>query len=185
MKIPDWRKLVLRDGVFAEPSECDRIVLWVGGTRENGFHYWQRISTAGRAMTVIEDGIGAVPATALRTRQQVRGFFGRLFKLFRGPSGGPAWLLPSGETTEQCGERQTDVMLVWADGEANCLDESSLRTRWPGSTRVQPLGRNLSIFWGADHCGNRSRPWPTLSLSPRRVLPSLRKCRILVRSTLV
>jgi hypothetical protein len=118
MKIPDWRKLVLYDGVLAEPSECDRIVLWVRGTRENGFQYWQRISTAGRAITVIEGGIGAITATVLRTQDQVCGYLGSLFKLFRGPTGGPAWLLPSGEATEQCGERQTDVILVWADGEA-------------------------------------------------------------------
>jgi tetratricopeptide (TPR) repeat protein len=149
MKIPDWRKLVLHDGVLAEPSERDRIVLWVRGTRENGFQYWQRISTAGRAMTVVEDGIGAIMATALRTRQQVGAFFGTLFKLFRGRPGGPAWLLPSGEATEQCGDRQTDVMLVWAEGEAICLDESSLRTRWPGSTRVQPLGSNLFAVHGS------------------------------------
>jgi hypothetical protein len=148
MKIPDWRRLVLCDGVLAEPSECDRIVLWVRGSRENGFQYWQRISTAGRAMTVIEDGIGATTATALRTRQQVGAFFGTLFKLFRGPPSGPAWLLPSGETTEQCGERQTDVMLVWTEGEAICLDESSLRTRWPESCHVQLLGRNLFAVHG-------------------------------------
>jgi hypothetical protein len=149
MKIPDWRKLVLDDGVLAEPSECDRIVFWVRGSRENGFQYWQRISTAGRAIPVIEDGMGAITATALLTRQQGRGFFGRLFKFFRGPPGGAAWLLPSGETTEQCGDRQTDVMLVWAEGESVCLDESILRKRWPGSTRVQPLGRNVFAVHGS------------------------------------
>jgi tetratricopeptide (TPR) repeat protein len=148
MKIPDWRKLVLRDGVIAEPCECDRIVLWVRGGRENGFQYWQRISTAGRAITVVDDRLGAIMATALQTRQQVRGVFGRLFKRFGGPPSGPAWLLPSGEATEQCGDRQTDVMLVWAEGEDVCLDESSLRTRWPQSCHVQPLGKNLFAVHG-------------------------------------
>jgi hypothetical protein len=40
MKLPDWRKLVLHDGVIAEPSECDGIVLLVRRRRENGFQYW-------------------------------------------------------------------------------------------------------------------------------------------------
>jgi tetratricopeptide (TPR) repeat protein len=148
MKIPNWRRLVLCDGVLAEPSESDRIVLWVRGSRENGVQYWQRISTAGRAITLVEEGIGAVTATALQTRQEVRGFFGRLFKRFLGPSRGPAWLLPSGVATEQCGDRQTDVVLVWAEGDGVCIDESSLRTRWPESSRVQPLGRNLFAVHG-------------------------------------
>jgi hypothetical protein len=60
----------------------------------------------------VDDRIGAITATALQTRQQVRGFFGRLFKCFRGRPAGPAWLLPSGEATEQCGDRHMDVMLV-------------------------------------------------------------------------
>jgi tetratricopeptide (TPR) repeat protein len=170
MKIPDWRKLVLHHGVLAEPSECDRIVLWVRGSRENGFQYWQRISTASRAMTVIEDGIGAITATALVTRQQIRGFFGRLLKRFRGPPGGPAWLLPSGETTEQCGERQRDVIVVWAEGEAICLDEASLRTRWPESTRVQPLGRNLFAVHGSVLVTAETTPGQPISQnSTRRV----------------
>jgi tetratricopeptide (TPR) repeat protein len=57
-------------------------------------------------------------------------------------------VLPNGESAEQWGERQTDLVLVWAAEEASPLDATRIKARWPESTRLQQLGKNLFLLSG-------------------------------------
>src|SRR5438046_5254817 len=149
MKLPDWRRLVLNEGILTEPiAEDDRIILWLPGGREAGAQQWQRISTAPRAQVTLEQGMCATAAASVRVRQNRRGLFGRLVPRFQRPSANPSWLLPNGESAEQWGERQTDLLLVWAENEANSLDEAVLRSRWPLSERLERIGKNLFLLAG-------------------------------------
>src|SRR5262245_31128734 len=114
MRIPDWRKLVFNEDVLLEPVPDDgRIVLWLTGERDRGFQYWERVGTVTRAAVATEQGICAIAATSIRARQRARGLFGGFLQRFREASG-EIWTLPNGEAAEQCGERQTDLVLAWA-----------------------------------------------------------------------
>jgi tetratricopeptide (TPR) repeat protein len=151
MNTPDWRKLTLNDGVLQEPMPGDNhLVLWLPGPREDGFQYWERINKVARAEPTAEHGIGATPALAIRARQRVRGLFGKLWPRFGKDSGDQNWVLPNGETAEQCGARHADVVLAWAlDGEPP-LDEGRIKARWPAATRCQPIGKNLCLVFGVE-----------------------------------
>jgi hypothetical protein len=109
--------------------------------------YWERVSTAPRAEVILEQDICTMAATSIRVRQNCRNLFGRFLR-FRKPTDGQAWLLPNGESAEQCGERQTDLLLVWAEDEASTLDDAAVRSRWPESERLQKLGKNLFLLAG-------------------------------------
>jgi hypothetical protein len=80
--------------------------------------------------------------TSIRVRQPALSIVGKLVRHFRRTGRVREWLLPGGERVEQCGERQTDLLLVWAKEDTTALDEPWLRSRWPQSTRTQQLGRN-------------------------------------------
>src|SRR5712692_9975945 len=109
MPVPDWRNLVLNEGVLPEPMPGDnRIVLWVPGSRDDGFRHWERISTIPRAEVTVRDGLCATPAMLIPMRQSIRGLVGRLLQRFRKVPDDRAWMLPSGEPVEQAGERRTD-----------------------------------------------------------------------------
>jgi tetratricopeptide (TPR) repeat protein len=137
----------LGEGVLREPVPDEgRIVLWLPGEHGGGFRHWERVaSVPGAAVTEVE-GVCSTAATLVRARQRVRGFFGKLLGL--GKAGGDAtWVLPNGEAAEQAGERQTDLLLVWADADTP-LDEARLKARWPEATRFRKLGENLFLAAG-------------------------------------
>ena len=151
MKVPDWRSFALNEGVLPEPiADDNRIILWLPGSCDRGFQQWERISNVVRAEIRVEQGICATAATSIRARQQVRGFFGKLLQRFRGTPGDRSWVLPNGDSADQEGKRQTDLMLVWAEDETTPLDETRIKSRWPVSKRFQPIGKNLFLVSGIE-----------------------------------
>jgi tetratricopeptide (TPR) repeat protein len=151
MRIPDWRKLIFHEGVFPEPvPEDGRIVLWLTGECAGGFQYWERIGTAARAEVAAEQGICTTAATSIRARQRVGGLFSGLLQRFRKAPEDQVWTLPNGESAEQCGERQTDLVLAWAENGTGRLDEARARSCWPQGQRFQQLAENLLLVSGVE-----------------------------------
>jgi tetratricopeptide (TPR) repeat protein len=79
-----------------------------------------------------------------------RGLLGKLARKLTGAGGSESWVLPNGQPAERCGERRTDLVLVWPEDESSALDEERARARWPGLTRFQNLGDRLFLVAGAD-----------------------------------
>jgi tetratricopeptide (TPR) repeat protein len=151
MKIPDWRKLAFEKGVVPEPvPDGSRIVLWLRGGQEGGYQYWERIGTVARAEVTAGQGLCATPATSIRARQRTRGFFGKLFGGLGEGKADQVWTLPNGETAEQCGERKTDLVLVWPEDGAGALDETRVKSRWPQGKRFRRLGKGLFLVSGIE-----------------------------------
>jgi tetratricopeptide (TPR) repeat protein len=89
-------------------------------------------------------------ATSLTVRQSLHGVLGKLWRRVSGKAGEQTWLLPGGQSAEQCGERRSDLLLVWATDEGDLLDERWLTSRWPGSQRCQRLGERLFLVYGVE-----------------------------------
>ena len=158
MPASSWNNLYLSDGVLREPTPDDnQIVLWLPQETDGRFRIWQRISNVPGAATLVQAGIHATPATAMRARQHLNGFFGRLFRRFTQPTG-TTWLLPNGDTVDQCGDRQTDLMLVWAENAADSLAESSIKSFWPESKQVMRIGKGLFLVWCVQPDASASSP---------------------------
>src|SRR5947209_5004641 len=123
MKSPDWRNLAYRDGVLVEQvPEADRVALWLPGGSDRGVRHWERIASVPRAEVMVAQGVCAVAATSVIAGHRRRGLLGRLLARFR-PAGERVWVLPNGEAVEQQGERQTGLLLVWAENGSPPLDE--------------------------------------------------------------
>lgn len=149
MRVPNWRTLVFNEGTLLEPILDDhRVVLWLPGTHDGEYHSWERISNVARAEVAVGQGICATAATTVRVRQRIRGFLGKLWQRFHETPGAQTWVLPNGESAEQCGERQTDRLLVWPEDETGPLDEARIRGRWPECNQVQQLGKDLYLVAG-------------------------------------
>jgi tetratricopeptide (TPR) repeat protein len=149
MKTPDWQTLEFPKGVLHEPSPQDnRLILWLPGSRAGGFQHWERLASAAGPPIQAGPGLAGTAVTLLPLRQRLVGMFGRLVERFRGAGSDRTWMLPSGAWAEQCGERQTDLMLVWAEDETTPLDETVIHSRWPDSPRTQRLGKNLFLISG-------------------------------------
>jgi tetratricopeptide (TPR) repeat protein len=147
--IPDWHKLGLNEGITVEPSlDAGRLVLWMANGSEGGYQYWERINGLPNTEFAVEPGITAASATRIRTRQERRGLLGKALHLFQ-RSGDPAWVLPNGKSAEQCGERQSDLLLVWSADETRTLDRSWIESHWPGKKHEQ-LGKNLYLVTGVE-----------------------------------
>jgi tetratricopeptide (TPR) repeat protein len=154
MKLPDWKRLALNPGVLPESvPDNNRIVLWLPGDRDGRFQNWERVATLANAEITLEQGICAVAATAIRARQRLRGFLANLLQRFRRAGGDRSWLLPNGESAEQWGERQSDIVLAWAAEESNFLDEARIKARWPRSKRIQQIADNLFLISGIERPG--------------------------------
>jgi tetratricopeptide (TPR) repeat protein len=151
MKIPNWKELALAEGVLTEPTQMDsRLVLWLPGPRDGDYQHWERIANVPHAKVTVEQGICTTPATAIRARQRTRGFFGKLWQRFQKPSQEQTWMLPNGEPAEQCGDRESDLILAWAEVEATGLEEPRLAARWSSMSRCQKLAKNLFLVSGID-----------------------------------
>jgi len=125
----------------------NHLVLWVRGDTADGYRHWQRIGNVANTVIEHQDGLWWTPATTLRARQRIQGFFGKLLSRFRQPTG-KHWFLPTGEAAEQMDERQVDVLLVWVEQGAAAVDESRIRGQWPQATRVDRLSNNLYLVSG-------------------------------------
>jgi tetratricopeptide (TPR) repeat protein len=149
MKLPHWQDLVCETAIFPEPIEDGlRIVLWIRGAREHRYQYWERIGSVARGEITEQQGLCTIAAVSVRARERVGSSIAGLWKDLRGPRGDRRYLLPNGRSVEQCGERQTDLLLVWTEPEHESLDEARLKGRWPEGTRFSRLARNLFLVAG-------------------------------------
>lgn len=175
MNFPETRVLALREGILAEPiSGGDRIVLWISGERRDSDQFWLRVGTVPGAPVLTEPGWNAWTASALPVRQRLtHHIVRRLLAPFQERRiAGHVWHLPTGEEGEQCGERQTDLMLVW--GTDTPLDDAKLRQRWPEATGIQQLGAQLFLLSGIAAPRNPAPP-PLPAPSPE-VVPLQESC---------
>ena len=146
MNPPDWRDFAFDEGVLPEPiSDGGRLVLWLPADRDGNFQYWERIGNVARAEITLEDGLCATAATSIRARQLLRRSLGQLLRRLREPKGNRDFSLPNGRSAQQCGERRTDLMLVWTEDQESLLDLDRVKSRWPQAERFQKLGRNLVL----------------------------------------
>lgn len=149
LRDPAWTHVVLHPGVLREPTcEGNRLVLWLPEERGGGFLYWQRIGTVSHVPITVYQDLSALPATALRARQRVRGVLGKLLGWSRRVPSEGTWVLPNGDVAHQCGERQTDLLLAWAEDSSAGIEELRLRERLPPCQRLQALGPRLWLLWG-------------------------------------
>lgn len=149
MPIPDWRHLVMEEGVLAEPAmETGLLMLWLRAGRDQDFQHWQRAGNVARAVVYTDAGLGWTAATVVPCRQPLVGLLGRFARWFGNYEDKQTWLLPNGETVEQSGERHTDCLLAWSDDPARPLDLARIKSRWPQSSRQQKLANNLFLIAG-------------------------------------
>jgi tetratricopeptide (TPR) repeat protein len=157
----DWRDWELAEGILREPGlDASRLVLWLPGPTEGQDRLWERVGNAPGAEVRVEEGLCATAATSIQARQRARGLLGRVFGLFQKSKEEQVWLLPNGESAEQVGPRQTDLLLVWAEDEAIPLTEERLRGRWPEASRVAQLGRSLFLVAQGPTASGPSEPGP-------------------------
>jgi tetratricopeptide (TPR) repeat protein len=149
MNLPDLKELVLNPGTLPESvPDGNRIVLWLPGEREGGFQNWERVASIANAEITVEQGICAIPATLIRARQRIRGLLANLIQRFRSKDGDRVWLLPNGESAEQWGDRQTDILLAWPQDESDLLDEAQIKMRWPQSQQIGQIADKLFLVAG-------------------------------------
>jgi tetratricopeptide (TPR) repeat protein len=142
----DWRQLALHPGILREGGTDGRLVLWVPGEREDSAQCWQRVSSLPRGDVRPCGGLLTTPATAIRARQRHRGLLGALWDRFRRETVGQTWQLPDGGTAQQCGQRQTDLLLVWTADPTASLSEPMVRELWSQCARVLSLGPRLCLI---------------------------------------
>ena len=149
--VPDWRNLAPVDGVIREPvPDGQRLVLWLSGPRDGGFRYWERISIVPHTEFTVTPGVGAAAGVLLPARQRLGSLLSRLWQRWRGAGTSQTWLLPDGAVAEQCGERRTDILLVWAEGDTISLDAAWMQSRWPDGSRWQQLAARLFLVGGVE-----------------------------------
>src|SRR5271168_2231049 len=114
MTLPDWRTLDLDEGNLREKTvDPQHLVLWLPRGSEGALRHWERIGNLPGAPVVVLQGLGATTATSVRASQRIRSFFGKLFGRRSEPHE-QTWMLPGGGDAVQEGERQTNLLLVWA-----------------------------------------------------------------------
>jgi tetratricopeptide (TPR) repeat protein len=171
MSVPDWQSFEFEAGILPEPiSDGNRIVLWLPRDRDASFQYWERVGNVARAEMPAEQGLVATAATSIRARQRLRGRVGELLRRLVQSKERRDFLLPNGVSSEQCGDRRTDLLLVWTDDTGGLLDESRVKSRCPEGTGFEKLGPNLYLVSGVTAppapVVPRSQPEPSAA-SPR------------------
>jgi tetratricopeptide (TPR) repeat protein len=148
MNVPDWRTFALEQRVLIESAaDGSRLVVWLPGDRDGKFQYWQRIGSVARAEVTSIGGLCTTDATLVPARQQIGRSLGQFWTGLRKSKGKRSFLLPDGSHAEQCGDRQGDLLLVWAeDGEH--LDLERVMAHWPQRTDARKLGPNLYLVAG-------------------------------------
>jgi len=158
MKLPRWQDLVLAEGVFPEPvTDENRVVLWLRMDRDGSFQHWERIGNVARGEVTSRDGLCATAATSIRAREWIGGAVGKILHGLRERKGNRSFTLPSGRSAEQCGERQADVLLVWAQDERPIADETVIKQEWPEPARFQRLAANLYLVRGVATDADRAK----------------------------
>ncbi len=152
MKLPDWRTLGLVADTLREATpDPNRLVLWLPAGGEKGVRLWRRVGNLPGAEVTTSHGLCATAATAVCASQSVRGLLGKWWARLRGrPAGEPTWVLPNGERAEQQGERQVDLLLVWAEDAGAPLAEAQVRAGWPQGREFRRLGTGLFLLAGVE-----------------------------------
>jgi tetratricopeptide (TPR) repeat protein len=151
MNLPDWRTFAFEPGILAEPiSDGNRLVLWIPDDRDTTFQYWERVGNVIRAEIVSEQGLWATAATSVRARQRLGGGLGRLLRGLLRSDKSRGFSLPDGTTSEQCGERRADVLLVWSSGGERPIDLSLVQSAWPQAKRCRRLSSELYLIDGIE-----------------------------------
>jgi tetratricopeptide (TPR) repeat protein len=151
MNLPAWQTFALNEGVIPEPMPGNQgLVLWLPGEKGPDFDQWERIGNVAGAGLNKQDGLCATAATSIQVRRSRRGFFGKVFGVFQSTRGDRSWTMPNGEVTEQVGERQTSLILVWPENAVVELDEARIRASWPQSQRVCQIGKRLFLVSGVE-----------------------------------
>jgi tetratricopeptide (TPR) repeat protein len=119
-----------------------------------------------------EGGLCATAATAVPARQRVKGVLGKLLGRLREAKASRTFVLPTGESVEQCGERASDMILVWTEDEAE-LHEDRIKAQWPEGRRYRRLGPSLFLVGGvptqkAPAAAATASSLPSPDLSPRQ-----------------
>jgi tetratricopeptide (TPR) repeat protein len=146
MNRPNWSEFALDQGVLLEAnSDGNRLVLWHPTRRDQSFQYWARIATVARAAVTAEEGLCTTPATTIQARQRISGLVGKLLDRLRQSGSSRAFVLPDGQWVEQCGERDSDLLLVWTEEPTVVLDEALITARWPDGRRYHRLGPRIGM----------------------------------------
>ncbi len=155
---------MLAAGVQSElVADRARIVVWVPDRHTNGSKLWHRISTVADAPITCDRGLCAVAAVAVPTRRQSGHLLAKLLRWCRAQQDSATWYLPSGQITEQCGERRADVLLVWLGDGSEQIGETQVRQQWPACQQLRRLAPNLFLVMGVDGAGADQ---PALPLPP-------------------
>jgi tetratricopeptide (TPR) repeat protein len=169
MKTWDRDAWGLDPGILMELSQGPgRIAFWSPLKGKVQGPEWERIGTGAGAEVIVEGSLRAIPASAvparrLRTLELVRRWVHRL-----GPDDGErTWLLPNGDRATQAGPRENGLLLVWADGTDEALDEQRVRARWPLGRIVERLGSNLVLVRGIDPARSAEATPPETDDSPQ------------------
>jgi tetratricopeptide (TPR) repeat protein len=158
MKLPRCQDLVLTDGVFPESiADENRIVVWRKCDRDGSFQYWERIGTVARSTAIARSGLCAMAATSIRAREWIGGALGKMLHSLRERKGNRAFPLPNGRSAEQCGERQADLLLVWASDPGQIPDLAVIKKEWPQAQRLHQLGEKLYLVGGVTTEADRTR----------------------------
>ncbi len=165
--------MALEAGVLREPvSDGGRIVLWLPGERDGAFQHWERVGSVARAEVVADQGLFAIAATSIRARQRVKGVVGKLLGRLNASKTSRALILPGGELAEPCGERTSDLLLVWSEEGGEPPDEDRIKSRWPHAQRCHRLGPNLLLVGlpsqSKPDAGAPPAPLPAADFSPRQ-----------------
>ena len=146
MSPPDLNQIALDEGVLRETvPDRGRIVIWLPGQRDGTFQYWERIGSVARAEVNVDQGICTLAASLVPARQRIKGMVGKLLDRMRSAKTSRALILPGGDLAEPCGERISDLLLVWPEDGNEPLDESRVNLQWPDAQRFQRLGPNLVL----------------------------------------
>ena len=149
MQFLKWPTGALGEGVARESVSNDaRFAVWIRGDVTGGVQYWERISAASRDVLEMDGNLYVAAAVARPMRQHNVGRMRKLLKrLVRSNSGG-GWIIPTGDQADASGPKESDMILVWSVDESASLDETVIKTHWPGAHHVRQLGRNLFVARG-------------------------------------
>ena len=149
MQTLKWPDTSLDEGVVRESVLNDaHLAVWLKGELNDGFQYWERISTAPRDEVKVEASICVAAAVARPMRQKILGRMRKLLRRWGRNEAGDGWVLPTGDQTEPCGPKETDLILVWSEDESVSLDETVIKASWPNAQHVRRIGRNLFVARG-------------------------------------
>src|SRR5260370_2551700 len=113
MSVSGWQDLKLGRGVLREPCpEDDRLILWIPGGRQGRFQQWDRLSSVPRAPVMVEQGVSAIAATSVPTRQGLLGWLLPVLGRLRKKTEERAWRLPNGSLAEPCAPRQHHLLVL-------------------------------------------------------------------------